>query len=331
MLTDLTPCVPFTIGGIKDGVKVTHSGKLRFLPGPLALCYYAPASQVNLVSLGFLRRRKALYTTPNEPDFPLYLHYNNHLLSRAPMAPNNLHPIPSSTLLCNFSHVDVQGNQTNRSYSNPSSFSYINEHINPTKHFTPEQRSRASQYRDLHFTFCHPNDRKLCIALDHGRIPNCHLTSADYKTYLAIYGTCPQCTTVKIKRKSMIASTSPPATACAQTLSIDVNRLITTSPGGNTHEIVSVDEFTGNLEIAGCKSKQSPDLLFAILDIIGRYRIHGHYVKNIHCDSESCLLALRIPLSNLDHPITLTASPLANTANALNATFKHSTIESKPH
>ena len=64
MLADPVALVrPYPIGGIGSGVLIIHRGFLRFLPRPLALCYFPPSACDNLVSLGYLQKHGVSYAS----------------------------------------------------------------------------------------------------------------------------------------------------------------------------------------------------------------------------------------------------------------------------
>ena len=52
---------PIRVGGLKDGVLVTHSGFIPFLPRAIALAYFSAAASACLISLGFIQSRGGYY------------------------------------------------------------------------------------------------------------------------------------------------------------------------------------------------------------------------------------------------------------------------------
>jgi hypothetical protein len=54
---------PFHIGGVKDGILVTHMGYLPFLPRTIGVAFYSASASVNLISLGYLQAMGCSYSS----------------------------------------------------------------------------------------------------------------------------------------------------------------------------------------------------------------------------------------------------------------------------
>ena len=235
------------------------------------------------------------------------------------MSANNLHPVEPALLACDFS-ANVTNSQFYLSLGSLATKPVPISHPAlkaPRFHYTPEQRERARRYRELHYLFGHPGHNKLCAALDNNLIPGCSLSSADYKAFHDIYGQCAQCIIAKQRRKSMIASDSPPATKIGQVLSIDVNELAVKGYGDMTVQLMAVDEVTGYVTVSVAKSQSKEHLLQALNLIVGDYNLSGHTVCHIHADAQSSLKAMRPALALQQPPIALTLSPPAHHAQRI--------------
>ena len=127
------------------------------------------------------------------------------------MLSNNLHRVSLALAL---GLAKSNPKPATRSYLSSASSPSVSHPVLSAPRFvyTPEQRDRARQYQALHFLFGHPNDKKLCLALDNNLIPGVCLSSADYQAFHDLFGPCPQCAMAKLRKESMLPSPDPPAT-----------------------------------------------------------------------------------------------------------------------
>ena len=123
-----------------------------------------------------------------------------------------------------------------------------------TQHINKEELIRAQQAEDLHFYLDHPSDGVLCQALNQNSFTGINVTSTDVATNRRLRGPCPICIEAKLKQKPMPPSITPPATSIGQTLSVDIHKLTTCTPGGYSHEITVVDEKSGRIDVVASKS-----------------------------------------------------------------------------
>ena len=104
----------------------------------------------------------------------------------------------------------------------------------------------------------------------------------------------------------MPKSTTPPATSIGQTLSVDIHKLKTCTPGGYTHELTAVDEKSGRIDVVASKSNKPTDIHAAIWQILQLYNRSRFVVSHIHVDTEHCFPPLKAALGSIT--IQLTAS-----------------------
>ena len=300
MLESITAIEPFPIGGIGSGVIATHTGFLKFLPREIAKCYLTPSTRINLLSLGYLNSKGASYHTVGAT---LVVRYKNKTLFSSPRVQNNLTPVPSYLLTSQFcSEV------TNKTSFYPLLLaSQKKSFASTTKHFTKEERARAEEAEHLHVYLHHASDERVASALSNGNFPSSHLTRADVYNNRELRGPCPQCLQAKLKQRSMPNSITPPAADPGVQLSVDLSKLSTPSPGGNTQKLIVVDEKTGRVDVFGAKSKSSDCLFTTLLEAISEYNSRGFRVSAIHADAESALVSLKTRLNLIG--IRLSLSP----------------------
>ena len=80
-------------------------------------------------------------------------------------------------------------------------------------------------------------------------------------------------------------------------LSFDIHMLPEPAPGGLTHAVHLVDEFSGRLDIVGATSKHTLPIFRAIHHIISTsYNSQGYKVRGMHGDAEHINASLLAPL-----------------------------------
>ena len=63
-LVEVVPVSPtFRVGGIGDGIVVTHRGYIPFLPRSVGRAYYSADASANLISLGFVQSQGGSYAS----------------------------------------------------------------------------------------------------------------------------------------------------------------------------------------------------------------------------------------------------------------------------
>ena len=97
---------PFRIGGIADGILVTHVGTLpiQLLPTGLNIAFFSAQAQSCLLSLGFIHRSGGSYSTTGT-DGLLVRDAKGVLLDHAHLCDNNLYSVSLSRLSAAYPHV----------------------------------------------------------------------------------------------------------------------------------------------------------------------------------------------------------------------------------
>ena len=299
-LVDVEEIKPIVIGGMNSGVTVTHKGYVRFLPRAISVCFYSPLMTVNLISLGAICRGGGSYhTCPGE--LALEIIFNDVVVAKTHLTSNNLLPVPLNLIktnlylsLLNETIDPVALNSTPALADVTSANATLDDHTAAledeppanTHHINKEELLRAQLAEDLHFYLHHPSDGALCQALNQNSFTGPNVTSTDVATNRRLRGPCPICIEAKLKQKPMPPSTTPPATSICQTLSVDIHKLTTCTPGGYTHELTAVDEKSGRIDVVASKSKKPTDIYAAIWQVLQLYNRSRFVVKHIHVDAE---------------------------------------------
>ena len=239
---------PITLGGIVGGCLLTHTGFLHSLPSinDMNRAYYSPTIATTLFSLGHLQRSGGSYHTVSTDQ--LYIYASDKLLLNSPiMNGSNLYPVDFhqlSTALPTIPPAVVAN----------AAFPHVNN----------EQRKRCELVQDLLVALGFPSDGSLSNDLSSGKItplPFSTLTAQDVTLNRLLRGPCPHAAAGKYRSAPHYSSMSAPATRPGQTISFDLQRLPTPSPGGFTEQITLVDEQSGQIGIVGSVSKRTPDVL----------------------------------------------------------------------
>ena len=156
--------------------------------------------------------------------------------------------------------------------------------LSPFEFITKEQRARCDRVELVHF-LTHAGDDALCLALDSGAYRWADVTSVDVRLNRKWRGPCIACLQGKFHAKSMPASTTQPAQAVGELISVDTQQLEVKSHGGNLCYINSIDEFSSDWQVTPAKSLKSVDLFAAIMSLVHtRYNAYGHKVVHIMSD-----------------------------------------------
>ena len=123
------------------------------------------------------------------------------------------------------------------------------------KHFSAEERERASRARELCTLTGHPGFEALILALDSGCFSHTDLTGQDVRNAREIFGPCTACLEGKMREPSHQPSQTPPATEIGEHLHSDLIPLQSTSLGGNNYILIAVDEKTGYVSAVPIKKQ----------------------------------------------------------------------------
>ena len=289
LLKDVVPLSkPFRIGGLKDGIIVTHSGFFSFLPRRVALAYYSAESSVNLVSLGYLQAAGGSYASKSTNLLEVF-GTDGVLLDTAIMASNRLY---ASTLV---SRVSVAGS------GSIACSASVPIHVNA------EQRARCDRVELLHQgVAAHASDDVLAEALNNGAFAWSNCSPADVRLNRRLRGSCPQCIAGKMHNKSMPPSQTPPADAPGGKIFGDVKVLPVKSTGGNLVSLRTTDEYSGNQDETPCVGGSALQLFDGFVKLINMFKGYGHRVDHIVFDSHQALLPVVAMLKLLHPPVLLT-------------------------
>ena len=173
--------------------------------------------------------------------------------------------------------------------------------------FTSEQRRRAEQVRLLHNTHAHLSDKTLINALTFGTITGTSLTAKDVITAREILGPCTSCIAGKTTKPSYKPSENEPATKVGDVVHVDIYILFDATIGGYVYYVISVDEYSGYLNLIPLKSKSSEHLCMAFEALLAAYKRFNYVIKSIQCDHESSIIATNNYLG--DKNVILKATP----------------------
>ena len=277
-LTDVvTLNQPFSVGGVKDGVLVTHSGYVKFLPRQYGLAYYSDSLACNLLSLGYFQEQGGSDCTLG-PDKRLIKDAEGATIDVAQRLTNRLYAVSPSLL---------------RQVVLPLVPLVAMPAVVPSAdhHLTARQRLRCDAAELLHSTAAaHLNDDDLADAVTNGAYPVFNVTAADIRMNRLYRGACPQCLEGKLDMNAMKSSESqPPATPGAKIYG-DVHATNVTSVGGNTVSIRTICGYTGDIQDTGAISKSGQHLFEAIMELVYlRYNAYGHKVIHLVFDADPSL------------------------------------------
>jgi len=279
---------PIRIGGLKDGVVLTHTGLLSFLPSGFNRCFYSKDSSVNLISLGFWQDCGGSYQTQGKNNL-IIKDSNGVVFDNALKLRNRIYKVSSSVTnlspsLSSLSNALISTSDLCSSCD--SQFAYPS-----FEHVTAEQRARCDRAEKLHCgRAVHRNDDDLCDALNSGAFHDTRVTAADVRLNRKLRGPCVDCLLAKLKHKSMYPSDTQPAESVAYKLHMDIQSRSVKSPGGKWVGIRMSDEFSGDIQYFSAKSKSAVDLCEAIIAHLNRrYVRYGHRPRHILADSEPSL------------------------------------------
>ena len=289
---------------------VTKIGIMPALPAPKNIAYYTADASVTLLSIGNLcqnggeahQTATGLKLYDVSGPTPTLLDYS---LSQA----NNLSPVSPDFWLTRRSGTGVSCAYwtdifTPEAVSDPTILLLDTElwayHSapNPNRHYTAVELARADEVQHLHEVYAHLNDHDLGVALDYGLIrspSNC--TSHDVAINRVLRLNCPQCLEGKMKHPHYSPSTAQLAEDVGSTLQLDITQLPTASAvTGNTHELMIVDDKTGEISIVSVTDKTGPAILHATLKFIAsHYTAYGHKTSKLAADAETIFKSM-IPL-----------------------------------
>ena len=280
---------PFSIGGIGNGAPcATHRGILPFMPSPHNVAYFGATFRACLFSLGDLQRTGGAFATLPGTCLLSVTSATGVLLDHSSRNTQNLYPVSPRLLTANVAFPAMI----------------------PRGHYTAEEYMRADKAEVMHCSsiFSHGSDDLLCEAITSGIFSGCDITASDVRNNRILRGPCPQCAAGKMHQKSMPPSTSEPAHAVGQQLTLDIQALLVPSPGGNTHRVELLDEHSGHFSTFPAKSKRAGDIYNAIMHLVSTvYNAMNHKVIAIHTDSEEVLQSLVARLGSVN--ILLSFSP----------------------
>ena len=263
MLTNVERLVkPLLIGGVGGHILLTHKGLLKCLPSlnNINRAYYSKHLPINLISLGYLQRCGVFYSPdPTRPTthFTIKLSSTGPIIATVRLSRNNMLP------------VDFESLSASSKLPDPTAF---------IAHHSAEQLRRADDADRLHHSRHHPSDDVLCADLSNGKIPWSNLTSSDIRLNRHLRGPCPHCVAGKLTNPSAPTSQSAPANSPGAVICFDIHQLPEPSPGGFTHALHAVDEFSGKFDVIGCLNKTTLQISRALRSLIVTYNSDGHRV-----------------------------------------------------
>jgi hypothetical protein len=212
---------------------------------------------------------------------------NGELFDNPTLSANNLLPV-SDTLL-----------KSTKFSSNPTTRlkAYALKHGTTP---TTEQLKRCDDVeRELH-RLSFPTDDSFIQDLQHGKIHwASHLTAADVRLNRALRGPCPH-QHARDKLFTPKQSLSPPASKPGDQVQFDIQILLAPFPGGFTHEIYFLDEYSSHFASQLIMSKSNEDVMHGIKQYIAKnYTVNQHTLSNLHGDYESINKSLLLPLAEL--------------------------------
>jgi len=300
---------PIPIYGINGYVQLTHSGYINFLPetNNINVAYYSDGINVTLISLGYIQSCGGSYATIGSDKLAIYMP-NMELYDTSTMGPNMTYGISTSI----------------RTQAPSLAYTAAVESLSHVPHINEEQKRRCNVVQDLIVALGFPSDSRLCDDLAHGKIPyapySC-LTPADVRLNRILRKACPHAAAGKHKSQPHPPSTTPPASAPGQVLSIDMHLLPHPAPGGLTQRCTIVDEHSGFVGEFGLKSKTTSDLAAALSAYIAdRFTSRGHTTRTIHGDDEAINRSLAYPLAT--QGIQLQLSPAGEHARRVERTVQ---------
>jgi len=282
----VTTVSPFRVGGLSDGITVTHSGRIPWLPESMNLAYYSAELKVSLISLGVIQQAGGSYRSDGSDHLDVF-RSDGVLIDHAQLGINRL-PVVSSHIYKSVSlrpfALAATGCLTPLPWEDCSSAFLA--------HVNAEQRLRCDRVEDLHNGIAaHCSDDVLVEALHHGRFPWSNVTPADVRLNRSLRGPCPQCAEGKLRAKAMPSSLTEPASSVGGVITFDLRVNAVRSPGGNMVGIRSVDEWSGDCQYTAVVSKHAPNIAGGLLRLVhNRYNKYGHRVTRMVADAEPALV-----------------------------------------
>ena len=152
-----------------------------------------------------------------------------------------------------------------------------------------EQKKRAGDVRILHAAMYHISDKKLCDALTFGTIVGTSLTARDVKNAQRLFGPCLACKAGKTKRPGYTSSENEPAEKVGDVVHADIYALDKETIGGYNYMLLSVDEYSGYLDIVPIKNKGQKHLVKAFATLEAAYKRQQYTINTIQTDHEANL------------------------------------------
>jgi hypothetical protein len=182
--------------------------------------------------------------------------------------------------------------------------------IKSPKHLTYQELLRAQQANALHH-INHASDDVLRAALDNGIYAETNLTGQDVTNMRFVYGPCPACYEGKATVPAAASeSLNNKSYKNGELLHMDIQRYDGKTIGGNTTVLMSTEHNTHHILNASLPNKAADSLLNGIKSIVAYYNMYEHVVSTISTDSESALLACKIPLGLMGIKLTDTTPGL---------------------
>ena len=282
---------PIALDGINGGVFLTHSCRFRCLPdsNDLNKGYYSKGI-ITLLSTGYLQRHGCSYKSNTSDTSRMSVSIflpNGELFDNPSLSDNNLLPISDQVL----ARTCFSSNPTTRLRA------YISRSRSTP---TSEQLKRCDDVeRELH-RLSFPTDESFINDLQHGKIHwASHLTAADVKLNRELRGPCPH-QHARNKLFTNGSSDSPPATQPGQVVQFDIQLLFVPFPGGYTHEIYFLDEYSRHFDSELALSKSNTDILRAINNYKAKnFTTNNFRLQSLHGDYEAINKSLLIPLATM--------------------------------
>jgi hypothetical protein len=154
-----------------------------------------------------------------------------------------------------------------------------------------EQKARAEQVRTLHAAMYHNSDEKLIAALELCTITGTSLAARDVKNAQRLFGPCLACKAGKTKRPGYTSSDNEPAEGVGDVVHAHIYALSKASIGNVNYLLLSVDEFSGYLNVIPIKQKSQKKLEEAFLSLEAVYKRNLLTIRNIQTETYGLVMA----------------------------------------
>lgn len=294
---------PINLGGIGQGIDLTHQGDLRILAKwpSLSRAYFSATASHNLLSTGLLQRQGFTYASTSPTQTTIY-DPSGDVFDVGHVQRNNL---LQSSLSASVPDDFVAHYASYAAYT-----SLLEQHRHPTgpleacimsyderllrassAHLTAEQRVRCDRFEDFHQgRGIHYSDDVMAEAIQNGLYPELNLTAQDVRNNRILRGPCLYCSASKFRQQPMPPSQSEPASAVGMHLHVDIFETTKKSPAGKSVAIRCTDDYSGDSQLETALSKRAEHLFAGLVTLIHRrYTVYGHRVSLITSDADPAM------------------------------------------